>query len=130
MTKPRVLLVDDDTGYLHTLTANLEDDFDVRFGDSGDKALALLESEDFAVVCSDLRMPGMNGWELLVKVTGMPRCISGLLVTADGDVMNDPDWLDNRHIGVVFKPFAIPDFIDRVKQLAGVSRARRLVQGR
>ncbi len=47
---------------------NLRDEWDMSFADGGESALRLMEQQPFDVVVSDMRMPGMNGAQLLTEV--------------------------------------------------------------
>jgi CheY-like chemotaxis protein len=65
----RVLLVDDEPLVLEGLKRQLRKKVDVETATSGREALAIIErSEPFAVVVSDMRMPEMNGSQLLERV--------------------------------------------------------------
>lgn len=128
MEKARVLLVDDDASLLLTLAAVLEDDFEVTTADSGAKALEILQTEDFLVVCADFQMPGMDGIELLRQVTQLPVCISGLLMTGHMDVLGRPEWLEGRTVGVVFKPCEPEQLIENIRQLAELAQMRRRIR--
>ncbi len=67
----RVLFVDDDTFILDGLRRLLRamaKDWEMVFCDGGDSALALLAEQPFDVVISDMRMPGMDGAQLLSSV--------------------------------------------------------------
>lgn len=67
--KHRVLFVDDEPNVLESIRRNLRKYFEIETADGGDAALELLKTgDDFAVVVSDMRMPGMNGVELLSRV--------------------------------------------------------------
>jgi DNA-binding NtrC family response regulator len=63
--KPRILCVDDEPELLAALALNLRRRFDVVTADCALRALELLAERAFAAVMSDLRMPGMDGAELL-----------------------------------------------------------------
>lgn len=68
-TRPRVLLVDDETLVLRSVARLLRDEAEVEGVASGDEALALLESgAHFDAVVTDLMMPGMTGAELLDRL--------------------------------------------------------------
>lgn len=67
----RVLFVDDEQGILDGLARMLRPlrhDLETEFVTSGKGALELLAQRPFDVVCSDLRMPGMDGAALLCEV--------------------------------------------------------------
>jgi CheY-like chemotaxis protein len=68
-TAETVLLVDDEPAILETLALQLRRDHRVLTAESGDEALRLLAAAGpVAAVVSDLRMPGMDGVELLRRV--------------------------------------------------------------
>jgi len=69
--KRRLLFVDDEEHVLEGLRRMLRGmrgQWDMVFVDSGEKALEILEQAPFDVVVSDMRMPGMDGAELLGEV--------------------------------------------------------------
>jgi HD-like signal output (HDOD) protein/CheY-like chemotaxis protein len=69
--RKRILFVDDETSVLSLLQAvcrRIGPEWEVAFAESGAKALQLLDEQPFDVVVSDMRMPQMNGVELLNEV--------------------------------------------------------------
>ena len=61
-----VLVVDDEEGVRSFVADALSRaDHDVRAAASGEEALAVLHEDSFALVITDLKMPGMSGLELL-----------------------------------------------------------------
>ena len=71
MSSLRILFVDDDVSVLEGLQNLLRKqrkEWDMVFASSGQAALAALKEQAFDVVVSDMRMPGMDGAELLQRV--------------------------------------------------------------
>ena len=69
--KKRILFVDDEVLVLQGLQRMLRpmrEEWDMEFIDSGAKALERMAQSPFDVIVSDMRMPGMNGAELLGRV--------------------------------------------------------------
>ncbi|GAA2702831.1 hypothetical protein Apa02nite_058520 [Actinoplanes palleronii] len=67
--KPVVLVVDDEETVLETLSLQLGREYRVLTAPDGDRALQVLSEQGApAAVISDMRMPGMNGIELLRRV--------------------------------------------------------------
>ncbi len=60
-----ILVVDDDEGMRETLTAALKRDFRVLRAATGESALQLMEKEDVDLMLLDVRLPGINGFEVL-----------------------------------------------------------------
>lgn len=71
MTKPSILFVDDEQDVLDSLRLLLRpmrERWDMSFVAGGAAALALMDGQDFDVVLSDMRMPGIDGAQLLAEV--------------------------------------------------------------
>lgn len=69
--KTRILFVDDEDLALRGLSRllhSMKGEWEMEFLDSGEKALKRMETAPFDVVVSDMRMPGMNGAELLNEI--------------------------------------------------------------
>ena len=69
--KTSVLFVDDEPFVLQGLQRMLRpmrEEWDMHFVGSGDEALRLMEERGCEVVISDMRMPGMNGAQLLTEL--------------------------------------------------------------
>ena len=79
MSKMRILFVDDEPNLLNGLKRVLRPmrrEWDMGFADSGQKALDLFKEDPFEVVVTDMRMPEMNGVQLLTKIMGRyPRTV-------------------------------------------------------
>lgn len=71
MEKKKVLFVDDEPNVLQGLSRMLRpmrNDWNMTFVTCGEEALALFEKTAFDVVVSDMRMPGMDGAQLLAEI--------------------------------------------------------------
>lgn len=69
--KPNVLIVDDDQAFLRLIQKDLEgfsESFNVLTAESGNAALEILKKTYVSFVVSDLRMPGMDGFDLLSSI--------------------------------------------------------------
>jgi len=82
---PHVLVVDDDAAVRYTLRNVLEDaGLSVDEAEDGEVALAKLAAQTFHLVLSDLRMPNVDGLELLRRIRGLERSPRVILITAHG----------------------------------------------
>ncbi len=87
MSRRTVLVVDDDASLLRVTEMQLEEiGCQVLAVDSGAKALEILSSRPIAVVLTDLKMPGMNGLELLRRIRKEYPETAVLVITAFGTV--------------------------------------------
>src|SRR5271168_4540910 len=69
--KKRILFVDDDKFALNGMDRSLRsmrDEWEMEFVGGGNQALLRMDEAAFDVIVSDMRMPGMNGAELLNEV--------------------------------------------------------------
>jgi two-component system, NtrC family, response regulator HydG len=68
----RILLIDDDAGVLRSLSRGLRRaSLEVTTVGTGSEAISLLESDPYDVIVSDLRMPGVDGLDLLRFTRGL-----------------------------------------------------------
>jgi two-component system NtrC family response regulator len=67
-----ILVVDDEKNYLRVLSAVLEDEgYEVLTALGGQEALEIQKSSDLDLILTDMKMPGMDGIELLEHVKAM-----------------------------------------------------------
>ncbi|WP_438025987.1 response regulator [Sorangium sp. So ce233] len=120
----RVLVVDDEQRMLDSIAAILSDDVDVTTCRSAHRALEMLQTGQFHVVCSDYKMPGMNGEELLTRVAELPVYTSCLLITGAEEYICSSEG--GRHY-VILKPFEPARITRIVLELARLAHTRRAV---
>jgi two-component system NtrC family sensor kinase len=83
---PLVLYVDDERANRIVLEQSMKLEFNILVAESGEKALELLNAHEVAVVITDMRMPGMQGDELLRIVKERHPQIVRMVMTAHQDV--------------------------------------------
>lgn len=101
--KRTVLFVDDDEIVLRSLERGLLDEselFDQLFAKSGQEALEILEKEQVHVIVTDMRMPGMDGLELLTIVREKYPDILMIVLSGYTDM---PALLDEFNQGEIFE---------------------------
>ncbi len=85
-TQPRVLVVDDEPGLLKSLVAFLEDeDFIVYSASTGEMALEFLRKEQVDAVVIDMRLPGIDGNEVILAAQEMRDAPHFLIHTGSMD---------------------------------------------
>ena len=106
MDNRKVLLVDDEVNVLNGLKRQLRKQFDISTATSGQEALQIAEQEDpFAVVVSDMRMPGMNGVEVLERMQEISPDTTRVMLTGNADQQTAIDAVNE---GNVFRFFTKP----------------------
>ncbi|HWZ87524.1 MAG TPA: response regulator [Polyangiaceae bacterium] len=120
----KVLLVDDDAAVLRSLAAALEFDLDIVTCNSAERALTLLASGDFHVVCTDYSMESMSGLDLLERVAQLPVPIGCLLVTGSTSFSARHGAGAGDHY-VLMKPVAPERVSTLIMQLARTAEMKR-----
>src|SRR5271169_2104462 len=82
--KPTLLIVDDEKPTREGLRAALEERYDVYIAEDAKAAMDLLESENFAVMLTDFRLPNEDGMKLIARAKSLPKPPICILMTAYG----------------------------------------------
>jgi DNA-binding NtrC family response regulator len=123
----RVLVVDDEDDILVTTHQILSPHFEVTTCHSSQEALEIMGSHSYDVVCADLRMPGMDGLDLLLQLADRPDCTSGLLITGQIEALAYKTWSENCRVGLMLKPFDADRLISTIEHFARMAHLRRSV---
>jgi response regulator RpfG family c-di-GMP phosphodiesterase len=95
----RILCVDDDPRVLQAYQRALHKKFTIEGALGGEEALELIaEQGPYAVVVADMRMPGMNGIELLVKVREIAPDTVRMILTGNADQQTALDAINEGYI--------------------------------
>ncbi|CAB5086703.1 Response regulator of zinc sigma-54-dependent two-component system [Olavius algarvensis associated proteobacterium Delta 3] len=101
-----VLIVDDEKNYPLILAAVLEDEgFEALTANSGDEALAILEHSDVDLVITDMKMPSMDGIELLERIKANDAELPVIMMTAHGTVEKAVEAIQKGAYNYILKPF-------------------------
>jgi DNA-binding NtrC family response regulator len=85
--KNRIMVVDDEEAMRESLSAWLvKEGFQVDSAESGPRALSLLSQRDYDLLLVDIKMPGMDGLELLEEVRGKYPQPLVIIITAYGSI--------------------------------------------
>jgi CheY-like chemotaxis protein len=125
-TRPTVLSVDDEQAILDSIRLELEDDFDVVTATSGAEALDLLAHRHVDVVLLDLRMPDMEGEEVLRRLSSARARPPVIVVSVARQTETVVECMKLGAVDFVTKPWALGELRAtilrnlRVKPAAGV----------
>jgi HD-like signal output (HDOD) protein/CheY-like chemotaxis protein len=115
MDKRRILFVDDEPNILDGLRRMLRSmrkEFELYFTESARQALELMEQEEFDVVVSDMRMPGMDGAELMTEIQKRHPHSIRIMLTGQAD-----EESTLRTIGFVHQFLSKPCDPERLKSI-------------
>jgi two-component system response regulator FlrC len=106
----RILVADDEAGLREFLTDALElDEHTVVAAKDGKEAAKFLDERGFDLVLTDLKMPGMDGMQLLRKVRAEQPEIEVIVMTAHGSVDNAVEAMKLGAFEFLQKPISGPD---------------------
>lgn len=115
----KILLIDDDLTLLNLLSQYLrESDFDVVEASNGPLGLRLAYNEKPDLVLLDVMLPGMDGWEVCVRLREMTD-LPIIMVTAK---TTEADKLRGFRLGVddyITKPFSFAELVARIQAVLG-----------
>ncbi len=122
MQKSRILLVEDDASLREVIRETLLDaGFLVSPAEDATHALAILESDRFDMVVSDIQMPKMSGCQLLVKLQKKWPDIPVVLMTAYGTIEQAVIAMRDGARDYLVKPFEAETLINTIRKNLVVS---------
>ena len=104
--RKQILVVDDEPNLRRVLSAQLErDGYDIHVAEDGEEALGVLREHHIDLVITDLRMPKLDGMELLRRVVELDDQLPVVMLTAHGTVDNAVEALKTGAFDYITKPF-------------------------
>ena len=118
-----VLIVDDEKNYTRILGAVLEEEgFEILTANSGPKALEVLEGSDVDLVLTDMKMPLMDGIQLLEKIKTRDSELPVIMMTAHGTVDKAVEAMQKGAYSYILKPFDNDRLIIYVRKAVAMFR--------
>jgi len=123
----RILVIDDDPGQRSLLESFLTGQgFDIVTASSGEQALDTLDTQQFDMMISDVRMPGISGLEMLRHLRQKHSSLPVLLVTAYADVRDAVGAMRNGAVNYLEKPIDLDELLASVRQSVGMDESIRV----
>ena len=117
--KLSILIVDDESSVRDSLyNWFIEDGYHVVVAEDAKKALKILESESFDIVLADIKMPGMDGLEMLSRIKAIRKDAIVIMMTAFATVETAVQALKDGAFDYVTKPFDPDDLSHLIRNAA------------
>ncbi|MCP4023374.1 MAG: response regulator [Desulfobacteraceae bacterium] len=101
------MLVDDEEDIREVLSITLEDlGYDVLSAENGETALKLFQAHHPSIVLTDIKMPGMDGIEILRKIKSINPHTQVIMITGHGDTDIAIESLKHEAIDFITKPIS------------------------
>ena len=119
----KILVIDDEEIIVRSLKKLLEqNDFDVFIAKRGQDALVMIEEEDFDLIITDVRMPGVNGVDTAKAITeklntSNKEKVPIIFITGYADEEAEKKANALKPIAFIYKPFDIPEFVSRIRDV-------------
>src|ERR671912_413002 len=119
--KSRILVIDDEVGIRDSMRRTLEyQGYQFIGAATGQEGLALIERDPPDLVFLDIKMPGMDGLEVLERIKVSNPAVPVVMVSGHGTAQNAFEARDKGASGFIEKPFSEPVLLERIeKELAG-----------
>ena len=132
VTKPTLLLVDDEPVNLRVLKQLLAADYQLIFAKNGEEALKLAPARKPNLILLDVMMPGITGFEVCRQLKGLPETkhIPIIFVTALNDDHDEAEGFDAGAVDYIIKPISPAVVKARVKTHLSLVQADELLESR
>ncbi len=112
----KVLIVDDERAIRNSLGEILTDEgYEVETAEDGATALGLVEKEKFDVIFCDIKMPGMDGIEVLGKFTEMGLDAAVVMISGHADIDSAVECIKKGAFDFVQKPLDLNRILITIK---------------
>ncbi|MCB2180617.1 MAG: sigma-54 dependent transcriptional regulator [Desulfobulbaceae bacterium] len=121
----RILLAEDDEILRITLSDSLKKNgWIVDEASDGKEALSFIKKNTYKLVLSDIRMPGLDGQQLLTKIKDLAPGTDVILMTAYGGTEDAVACLKLGAADYILKPFDMDDLLIRIKRLLEIQEIK------
>ena len=101
----KLLLIDDEESIVRVLSLSLRSDgYDVATAYNGEEGIKLFQQESPDIVLTDIKMPGMDGIEVLKKVKELNPDTEVIVITGHGDMDSAIEALQHGASDFINKP--------------------------
>jgi len=123
----KILVIDDEIDMLALLRMIIEDNtaYVVETTNNPSEGLKLLIEQDYDLVISDLKMPGMDGLELFDELKEIKPDLPMIIITAYGSIETSKDAMKMGVADFITKPFRKDNILFTINRVLELARVRK-----
>ena len=126
-----ILIVDDETDFVETMVKRFRiRKMPVASAASGPEALQIMAQQDFDVVILDVRMPGMDGLEVLRQIRNRSPLTEVIMLTGHASLDAGMQGMSLGAYDYVLKPADFDDLLDKVRKAYERKQLNAAAQGK
>lgn len=111
-----ILVVDDEPDFKETVVKRLIDrGYEAYGADNGYKCLEVLEQNDMDIVILDVKMPGMDGLEVLKRIKLKWPLVEVIMLTGHASVESGIQGMELGAFDYVMKPYKLEDLVQKIE---------------
>lgn len=119
MSNPRSILVVDDEEALRTVLSSelASEGYQVESAGDGDEAISIIEKKQYDLVLLDIKMPKVDGFEVLKFIKKSFPAIKVIMLTAFADLKNA---IESKKLGAedfISKPYDLVDLLTTIERV-------------
>jgi len=116
MTRKSILVVDDDPNICEVLATNLKAKGYVKCANTGKKAIEMSKDEHFDLALIDIRLPDMEGIQLLSQLRGTIPKMMKIIITGYPSIDNAVEALNKGADAYIIKPLDMEKVLKTVNE--------------
>jgi DNA-binding NtrC family response regulator len=126
----RILIIDDDENIRKVLATILEEEgYDIDTAETAKKAIEKTKKKFYNLALIDIRLPDMEGIELLTKMRETTPRMRKIIITGYPTIQNTMEALNRGADAYILKPFDVEKALNTIKdQLAKQEEEKRFSQ--
>ena len=112
----KILIIDDERSIRNSLKEILSDEgYDVDVAEDGVQGCAMVDKEKYSVIFCDIKMPGMDGLEVLDKLVAMGGDSAVVMISGHGDIDTAVDCIKKGAFDYIQKPLDLNRILITIK---------------
>ncbi|MGB2804592.1 MAG: sigma-54 dependent transcriptional regulator [Candidatus Zixiibacteriota bacterium] len=123
--KVRILIIDDDPKVSWILSEGLGEDYDILSAKDGPEGIRMVSKANPNLVLLDIKMPGMEGLEVLERIKSMDRPTEVIMLSGHGETKNVVESIKKGASEFISKPFDVKEVEIHIQSVLEKNRLRQ-----